>query len=448
MLRVMLVDDEPMALEGLKLLIDWKKEGFTVCAALTSGVQALAELPQAKPNLIVTDISMADMDGLSLMHSARKKGYGGAFVIVSGYSDFAYAKEAMRIGVAGYLLKPVDPAEASQVLEHVRRELIDKELENKPPRAAWQQAITKLLMGQPVKGITLPQGTWQLFTWGAPLPYDAVASILERFYDMGLQATTHIVDGKEWLVLYAKSALSQAPCETLHQTLSQHRRALIESPVADHAERLPSLRKDMCAQLDDCANELLRRTQLLAKAISLLQYEEFSHRCDELISFCMLRGSTALTQAYELFRTCCGQQLADSPEKLSTFLCSPIRDIKMLGELAMRLLTPAPERIGDHVAAYLEEHYAKRLTLGSVAGDLGYNATYLGRIFREETGVGFRTWLNTLRLQKAAAILKSSPMPVHQVADAVGYAQYKQFLAHFKNCYGQTPQEYRKSFSP
>ena len=138
MLRVMLVDDEPMALEGLALLIDWKKEGFSVCASCNSGEAALGALETAKPHLIVTDIRMQDMDGLTFMANARKRGYDGAFIVASGYSDFEYAKKAMRLGVAGYLLKPIDPVEASQVLEQVRKELIDKELKHKLPLAAYQ----------------------------------------------------------------------------------------------------------------------------------------------------------------------------------------------------------------------------------------------------------------------------------------------------------------------
>ena len=67
MLRVMLVDDEPLALEGLRLLIDWHAEGFSVCSECASASEALAALRKAKPDVIVTDIRMPGMDGLHLM---------------------------------------------------------------------------------------------------------------------------------------------------------------------------------------------------------------------------------------------------------------------------------------------------------------------------------------------------------------------------------------------
>jgi len=149
-----------------------------------------------------------------------------------------------------------------------------------------------------------------------------------------------------------------------------------------------------------------------------------------------------------LFRTCLCQQLADRPDKLSVLLRENTKDIKALGDMAMSLLAPVPERISDQVLSYMESHYTAQLTLNSVAAALGYNATYLGRVFREEMKTGFRDWLNDMRIQKAAEMLKGSSLPVHQIADKVGYAQYKRFLAQFKQFYGQTPQEYRRKLNP
>ncbi len=448
MLRVMLVDDEPMALEGLALLIDWKQEGFSVCASFKSGVEALESLSTAKPHLIVTDIHMQDMDGLTLMASARERGYEGAFIVVSGYSDFEYAKKAMRIGVAGYLLKPIDPNEASQVLEQVRKELIDKELKHKLPLAAYQQAVTALLMGQPSKLQALPQGAWQLFTWGIPLPYDVVSTILEGFADTGIQATTHIVDDKEWLVLYTKDTLDKVGLDDLHQTLLLNHRELLLSPQINEAERLLDLRVAICAQLDDCKEELVHRVQELANAVSLLQYEEFDRLAESLQSFCKLRGNAIKLKAYELFHALCEQQLAQDPDKLGKLPLHSTRDLEALGQLTMQILTPAPKRISDQIASYVQEHRTEYLTLNSIAAALNYNATYLGRVFREETGMGFPAWLNNLRIQEAAKMLTNSHLPVHMIAGLVGYPQYKRFLKHFKQQYGQTPQEYRQNLNP
>ena len=448
MLRVMFVDDEPMALEGLSIIIDWKKEGFTVCASCKSGTEALACLLYARPHLIMTDIRMQDMDGLTLMAAARERGYEGAFIVVSGYSEFEYAKKAMRIGVAGYLLKPIDPLEASQALEQVRKELIDKELKHKLPLAAYQQAVTAQLSDQLSGRQALPGGVWQLFTWGAPLPYEDVAAILDEFANTGIQATTHIVDEKEWLVLHAKETPGETVSNSLCNRLMSYRRELVCSPETNEAAHLYDFRLAICAKLNDCKEELVRRTQELTEAVSLLQHTDFERMAESLIRFCVLRGNAVKAQAYELFHALCAAQLEKDQDKLGRLLCETTRDIKALGQLAMQLLTPSIKRISDHVADYVKEHQEQSLTLNSVAAMLNYNATYLGRVFHEETGIGFPAWLNRFRMQQAAQMLANSNMPIHQIAGSVGYGQYKRFLKHFKRQYGQTPQEYRQGVTP
>lgn len=136
---VMLVDDEPRSLEGMTLLIDWEAEGFRICAQCANGRQALALLPTAQPDLIVTDLYMPEMGGLDLMKAARQAGYTGQFMILSGHPEFSLAREAMSLGVAGYLLKPPDAQEAADTLREVRQALLVRQ-SMQPPSEAEPEA--------------------------------------------------------------------------------------------------------------------------------------------------------------------------------------------------------------------------------------------------------------------------------------------------------------------
>lgn len=242
MLNVMLVDDERMALEGLQIFINWEKHGFRVCALCTSGEEALARYAEAKPDLVVTDLYMPGVDGLTLMERLREKGYAGEFIIVSGYSDFEKARRAMRHNVADYLLKPIDPEAADRAILRVR------------------------------------------------------------------------------------GALKSAPP--------------IREAEPAHAEP----------------------------------------------------GALPVSEA-----------------------------VKRM----------ASSRIAEH------------LTLEGIAANLGYNATYLGRVFREEAGCSFRAWLMKHRMERAAKLLRESAAPVRDVAAAVGYLKYQNFAQAFKAQYRRTPQAYR-----
>ncbi|WP_322924238.1 response regulator transcription factor [Paenibacillus campi] len=124
---VLLVDDEPFALEGLELMIDWHKYGFRIDGVCSNGEEAIAYLRDHTPALIVTDICMPVMDGLDLIRAARRLGNTtSTFVIASGYHDFEYARQAMRLGVSHYLLKPVIGPEVDGVLTRVQQQLAEQ----------------------------------------------------------------------------------------------------------------------------------------------------------------------------------------------------------------------------------------------------------------------------------------------------------------------------------
>lgn len=127
MYKVLLVDDEPFAIEGLQALIDWQKFGFEINGVCANGEEAVEAIRTDKPDLVVTDIHMPAMNGLELIEEARRLGYDSTmFVITSGYSDFNYARQAIRLGVCNYLTKPVDTVEADDMLERLAQELKEK----------------------------------------------------------------------------------------------------------------------------------------------------------------------------------------------------------------------------------------------------------------------------------------------------------------------------------
>ncbi len=444
MYRVMLVDDEPSGLEALQLLIDWPSEGFRVCAVCGNGEEALARWRAAQPDLIVTDLRMPRVDGLTLMRRARADGYRGLIMVASGISDNATAQEAQRNGGAGFLLMPVDPAEAAEALERARTELVERELgEGRAlPFAPWQQAMSALLMGEGGAAGLPTGGQWRLTTRGAPLGFDTISKGVEALAAEGARATTHIVDGVEWLALHGARLSPDALPAPITDALKALGREAYHSPVTEEAEALPGYRCALSQRLRGAAEALPERVRRALDVVALRHKEDFLKEAEALERFCAACGCQA--RAETMFQTGCARQLNERPEAVAALLALPDRSVRAVGLEAIRLLAPAQARISDSVAAYASERYAEALTLESVADALGYNASYLGRVFREETGLGFRAWLNRYRVERAAALLKSTAAPVHQVADKVGYPQYKQFLAHFKEQYGLTPEQYRR----
>lgn len=105
LITTMIVEDEYLILEDLMTIIDWEKHGFRIVSTALNGSQGLGNYARYKPQLILTDIKMPDINGLDMMRSIRLQNPAAKFIIISAYNDFEYAKEAIRLGAEDYILK-------------------------------------------------------------------------------------------------------------------------------------------------------------------------------------------------------------------------------------------------------------------------------------------------------------------------------------------------------
>ena len=129
MYHALIVDDELPALRFVRSIIEQFASGFEVVGTATSGEQGLELLEQQKVDLIITDISMHGISGLELAQQARLIQPGIHIIILSGYSEFEYAKSAIQVGVDEYLLKPVSITKMTALLQAVRQQLDEEQAE-------------------------------------------------------------------------------------------------------------------------------------------------------------------------------------------------------------------------------------------------------------------------------------------------------------------------------
>ena len=120
MLKIFLAEDEVIVRETIKRMIPWENLGFELVGEAADGEMALPLLLRQKPDLLITDIKMPFMDGLTLAKVAKKEIPGLKVVILSGYDDFNYAKQAINIGVEDYLLKPITKNALIERLTEIR----------------------------------------------------------------------------------------------------------------------------------------------------------------------------------------------------------------------------------------------------------------------------------------------------------------------------------------
>lgn len=150
MYTILVADDETIIREGIKVLFDYEALGFTICGEAADGEQTLEKIRALRPDVVLMDIRMPGMTGLEVIKKARAEGYQGKVIIISSYSDFKYAQEAIRQGVQYYITKPIDEDELENVLRQFRerfeRELLAKNASAHYRRRARTTILQELLL--------------------------------------------------------------------------------------------------------------------------------------------------------------------------------------------------------------------------------------------------------------------------------------------------------------
>ncbi|MBW5446462.1 response regulator [Cohnella sp. CFH 77786] len=125
MLKLMIVDDEPIILAGIKDMVEKGNTAFTMIKTAGDGEEALDMMDYFQPDLVITDIQMPEMDGLEFIRKAKTKNVE-RFIILSGYDIFEYAQRAIRLQVAEYLLKPINETQLVELLKRMAIDILDQ----------------------------------------------------------------------------------------------------------------------------------------------------------------------------------------------------------------------------------------------------------------------------------------------------------------------------------
>ena len=131
-LRVLLVDDEIMIREGFNKLFDWEAHGCVVAGEAADGMEALAKIDTLNPDIVIMDINIPIMNGLKVIKMSRIKHPDTAFIIVSGYDDFSYCREALRLKITDYILKPANYEEFGTCIDNLKISMYQENVSQEP----------------------------------------------------------------------------------------------------------------------------------------------------------------------------------------------------------------------------------------------------------------------------------------------------------------------------
>lgn len=396
MYRIMLVDDEIVSQNIVQQYIATRLPGYQISAVLNNGWEALQAFCNSPADIMLVDIRMPVMDGLTLIEKLNEISSDYVPIIISSYGEFEYAKTAMKLGVAHYLLKPLDFKELTHALEAAAKTLEFKRIAY--TSLTWQDDNQELYLTDVLKGKypdrALAQADFSELDF--PFSYDSCNGLYIRIDFMNTDV---------WM--YGRDALLTAMTNLIN---------LLYSP----SYVLPVFRKQNCCNylLIDPNRNPESFDELCAQVRQILK---ITIRIQLLFSFDSAENLRSISS---------GRQNRE--------LTADMKSEEDLSDTDKTAIRASIEK----AIAYMKEHYAQDLTRDSVAERIYMSGAHFSRCFKMVTNISYKDYLTEIRMQKAMELLKTN-IRVADIAERVGYPNPNRFNINFRQYTSYTPSEYR-----
>ena len=492
--KVIVVDDEEMAVKAICRILEQHFPVFQLVGTAGNGREALKRIAETSPDLVLTDVEMPLMSGLELVRQASVRMPHLCFVIISGYQDFEYARDAFRNGVLDYLTKPIVPSQMlctmKNVEEKLRRLYYDRRTE----------VFRKLCVGETIALEEIrkffPQDEFYaalLRENGLPRRYSP-SKEPELYSTIDEAYSVYGRDNMEELFLIPKEVLGQ---QTLLDYMTRVERrqktegsytTLLYYGEAFTGPEISGKIRDLYYWLDTLSTVGLSQAvnldqkRLLAGRLPSPDITELSGLLQEMEQYVKMEKYAQLkkciAKAFERWEKERHPQiwLEQATRRLLKFIRMEIRDDESLIEseyqledifyystsmemLLQNLYTffyrlPEGDRENHKVDSpeffrnieiYLQEHLSEPLSLQEISGLFAISQAYMSKLFRKYTRQSYNQYLTGSRMERAKKLMEeSSELLVRDIAELVGYRDQFYFSRIFRSYTGQSPADYLK----
>jgi two-component system, response regulator YesN len=497
--KVLIADDEKNIRLGIQAMIKREYPEFTTFIA-SDGQEALELVQANEPDIVITDIKMPRMDGIQLIKELQQKEIRTSIVILSGYDDFSYAKEAIKNKVKDYLLKPVNRTELFKTLNTIIEELENSQkmtyqhldeyrasqlnyiLLNPNIQQEVVEDLYKKMKIEPypdgyyvgiIEGDRVAEGEDFLNKISQLLPSSShtipfldndgrvtiISADIEQFFQLKEQLgrDRHLiftigVSEKKQDIRELKKNYGQAATSLKYHFLYPRRQIILFENVKGKPD-VSSLPVDLINKISNMLGTE-RENEIRTNLRQVMDFDVISHSSINYLENLNREINETIFKGFF-------KRLGE--ESLVTFeLLNKIDNIynfdsfheyfHALEDLLMRIheynkqmkSVYSEQKYMDRAIAYIRENYHKDLNLAVVANYISLNYSYFSHMFKEFIGQNFVDYLKMVRVESAKRLLKETDFKILEISEMVGYKNPKQFARVFRDVEGISPKEYRE----
>jgi two-component system response regulator YesN len=506
MYNVIIVDDEPVIRFGLKASVEWEKEGLSLIGDFPNGEEALHAMRNHHIDLLITDIKMPIMDGLTLMKKALDLFPKLKVILVSSYNEFEYVKEGIKYGAVDYVLKPT--LEKEEFLQLIQKcvNIMDEETNIEKKLTLVEQTISlheRKKLEQELKRVLSNERDSSHFkdikNWMSGsllvvnMKFNDVAKIEEQYGILFRSFTLEEIQERFYSKYEKGVCLSISEVELLFFIEAKGNPVKLIHQLNDDVVKESGLSfafgYDVISDLNEvdkgfyrssmaCERRFFHPNEVVFSYIEFMDKENMFFQSELLKQFLLpvdeekvakyieeryeywkqgeMQPSDIKQEACDLITSLFGNKL-----DLSLLLdkCEQFKKIESLHELyttltkqfaeCVQLLSDQPQKTSvdnelmESALSYIHEHYTKELTLQMVANHIHISRNYFSILFKQFSDQKFIDYVIDLRIKKATELLKNTSLKVYEVAARSGFKDVKYFSKLFKRVTGYSPVDYR-----
>ena len=492
--KVLLVDDNAMTIESLRTTVSWEKLKLEVIGYADNGRSGLEMIQKFHPDIIITDIYMPELDGLSMIEECQKEIEDARIIFITGFDKFQYASRAIKLSAFDFILKPVDNNELEESLKRAVLSLDkekDRNIQKGKMEAAVQRAQLVAILAGGVKTVYEDNGFWKQFAkrpdryflMAAEADSGITGPMMRKLdfvsFPKGTEVISTVADGE--MILFCGIFDETVPWQTIARNISD---VLLQnfmnicvaiSGIHEHPEDLyiayQESRKTLLKHniygrhssveyygdqsMDSSKHS--RLTEMEQECAKLAQKVDFSN-ADTIWNYIFGKSNGRLRIIRLMLMLFCSKVIQ---EKMAHYqgdsnLDMTVYDITKLDsvedarnwlfcffEELNKIQAPTNSSLVRDVLEYVKNHITEGLMLENVAAQFFVSPNYLSTLIRKETGITYRQHIINAKMDVAKHMLDDTRMRAEDISYAIGYENYISFYNAFKKLEGISPTEYR-----